>query len=131
MIAFLDWFDQSENKKWRIVFFVSMSLLMSFAPLAQLALVYSPRETFAFMRPVIPSIVSYLVGIIFYGTRFPECMLPTNTPRLAWLGGGSHAVWHLFVVWAISLHRNALPALKYGVSGAVSAVSGVCPVPAA
>ncbi|KAH9978680.1 hemolysin-III related-domain-containing protein [Lactifluus volemus] len=134
MIAFLDWFDQSENKvfmKWRIVFFVSMSVLMSFAPLAQLVLVYSLRETFAFIRPVIPSIVSYLVGIIFYGTRFPECMLPTNTPRLAWLGGGSHAVWHLFVVWAISLHRNALPALKYGVSGAVSAVSGVCPVPAA
>jgi adiponectin receptor len=124
---------------------------MSFVPLAQLALLYSPRETFAFIRaslystpcysattdfsadagPVIPSLASYVVGIVFYATHFPECMLPTNSPRLAWLGGGSHAVWHLFVVWAISLHRNALPALKYGVSGAVSAVSGVCPVPAA
>jgi Haemolysin-III related len=93
---------------------------------------YSTTANFlADAGPVIPSIVSYIVGLIFYATRFPERMLPTNTPRLTWLGGGSHALWHLFIVWAISLHRNALPALKYGVSGAVSAISGVCPVPAA
>jgi adiponectin receptor len=135
-------------QKWRVAFFLSTSVLMLFSPLAHLALLYSFRETFAFIRaslyfppcystiadfltdvgPIIPSLMSYIVGLIFYATRFPECILPTNTPRLAWLGGGSHALWHLFIVWAISLHRNALPALKYGVSGAVS---GVCPVPAA
>ncbi|KAH9978681.1 hemolysin-III related-domain-containing protein [Lactifluus volemus] len=128
LVAFLDWFGRRENKKWRVAFFLSTSVLMLFSPLAHLALLYSFRETFAFIRPIIPSLMSYIVGLIFYATRFPECILPTNTPRLAWLGGGSHALWHLFIVWAISLHRNALPALKYGVSGAVS---GVCPVPAA
>jgi adiponectin receptor len=70
-----------------------------------------------------PSVASYLAGLLFYATHFPECALPVTSPRLAWLGGGSHALWHVFVVWAISLHRNALPALKHGVSGAAT---GVC-----
>lgn len=72
-----------------------------------------------------PSITSYVTGLLFYATRFPECLLPVKSPRLAWLGGGSHALWHIFIVLAISLHRDALPVLKDGILGAATSV---CPV---
>jgi adiponectin receptor len=75
------------------------------------------------LGPVIPSLASYIAGLLFYATRFPECVLPINSPHLAWLGGGSHALWHIFIVWAISLHRDALPLLKAGFLGSAT---GVC-----
>jgi len=74
--------------------------------------------------PVIPSLASYVAGLLFYATRFPECMFPVKSPHLAWLGGGSHVLWHLFIVLAIALHRDALSLLKDGVSG--SSPAGVC-----
>lgn len=72
-----------------------------------------------------PSLASYITGLLFYATRFPECALPINSPSLAWLGGGSHALWHIFIVQAISLHRDALHLLKDGVPGSTT---GVCSV---
>jgi adiponectin receptor len=69
-----------------------------------------------------PSVASYVTGLLFYATRFPECVLPVNSPRLAWLGGGSHALWHIFIVRAISLHRDALPLLKDGIVGGATSV---------
>jgi len=129
IVPFWEWFDRSENKKWRIVFFVTMTVLITLGPLTQLTLLHSLRDTLAFIRPIAPSIASYVAGLLFYSTRFPECALPVDSPRLAWLGGGSHALWHIFIVWAISLHRDALPALKDGISGAATGVSGICLVP--
>ena len=68
--------------------------------------------------PVTPSILSYIAGLVFYATNFPECALPVRwAPRAAWLGGGSHAIWHAFIVLAISQHRAALGLLKYGIGG--------------
>ncbi|KAI0305664.1 hemolysin-III related-domain-containing protein [Multifurca ochricompacta] len=125
VIPFWDWFNSSENKKWRITIFLSMTFSITLGPLVQLALLHSARDTFAFIRPVIPSLASYVAGLLFYATRFPECVLPVDSPRLAWLGGGSHALWHIFIVWAISLHRDALPVLKDGVLGATT---GICPL---
>ena len=75
--------------------------------------------------PVVPSLTSYVTGLLFYATRFPECVLPIDSPGLAWLGGGSHALWHIFIVRAISLHRDALPALK---DAALGTSTGVCPL---
>jgi hypothetical protein len=37
-------------QKWRIGYFVCMTISIWFVPLAQHALIYSPRETFAFVR---------------------------------------------------------------------------------
>ncbi|KAN0116363.1 hypothetical protein V8E52_005982 [Russula decolorans] len=48
-------------------------------------------------------------------TCFPECALPINSPCLAWLGG-SHALWHIFIGRAISLHSTSLLSLKGGVT---------------
>lgn len=75
--------------------------------------------------PIIPSLASYIAGLLFYATHFPECVLPIDSPRFAWLGGGSHALWHIFIVWAISLHRDGLTLLKEGVLGSAT---GVCSV---
>jgi len=121
VVPFWDWFNGSKNKKWRIIIFLSMTFVVALGPLTQLALLHSVHETAAFIRPVVPSLTSYVTGLLFYATRFPECVLPVDSPRLAWLGGGSHALWHIFIVRAISLHRDALPALKDG-------ITGVCPL---
>ena len=75
--------------------------------------------------PVAPSLTSYVTGLLFYANRFPECLFPVNSPRLAWLSGGSHGLWHIFIVRAISLHRDAIPALK---DGALGTSAGVCPL---
>lgn len=69
IIPFWDWFDRNENKvfiivspfraariddtylqKWRIAFFVSMTVLITLGPLAQLTLLHSLRDTLAFIR---------------------------------------------------------------------------------
>jgi Haemolysin-III related len=74
--------------------------------------------------PTFPSLSSYLIGLFFYFTHFPERYLSGRYMWLDWLGGGSHAIWHGFVVLAISQHRNAMGALKQGVEGLV--VDGRC-----
>ncbi|PSR78756.1 hypothetical protein PHLCEN_2v7291 [Hermanssonia centrifuga] len=40
---------------------------------------------------------------------------PGHTHWLDWLGGGSHAIWHLCIVVAISLHRRAMDDMKQGI----------------
>ncbi|KAI0044231.1 HlyIII-domain-containing protein [Auriscalpium vulgare] len=122
VLPFAEWFNKPTHKRWRIVFFVSLAFT-AVAPLTHLAILHSTREMFAFIRPVVPSLASYIVGLVFYATHFPECVLaPRWAPQLAWLGGGSHAIWHAFIVLAISQHRAAMPLLKGGL------VDGVCPV---
>lgn len=73
-----------------------------------------------------PSLASYTTGLVFYATHFPERALPTRwAPRLAWLGGGSHAIWHACIVLAISQHRAALPVLRRGAAfGVLEAGAG-------
>jgi adiponectin receptor len=36
-----------------------------------------------------------------------------------WIGGGSHAIWHISIVVAIWLHRSAITALSEGLSGEI------------
>jgi adiponectin receptor len=119
------------------------------------------------IAPISPSLASYLIGLVFYVTHFPECCLSPGhasaspigiTPTindtenkngkdgqdnnvaqnvrnivheqheqpgkvsalLRWLdlmGGGSHAIWHMFIVLAIYQHKAGMPALKRGFAG--------------
>jgi adiponectin receptor len=40
--------------------------------------------------PVIPSLVSYVIGLIFYATHFPECIIPEKMRyRLDHMGLGN------------------------------------------
>ena len=70
--------------------------------------------------PVVPSLLAYVAGLVFYATHFPECVLssPGQVHWLDWLGGGSHAIWHVCIVIAISLHRNAMDHMKLGIRAA-------------
>ena len=115
--------DGSRPQHWRIAFFVSLAL-SGFAPLVQLARAHSFHEMVAFISPIVPSLTSYVVGLIFYATHFPECVLATRWPSLRWLdwlGGGSHAIWHVCIVLAISLHKQGMEVMKRGI-GAECAV---------
>lgn len=80
--------------------------------------------------PVFPSIVSCLVGLVFYITHFPECLFaahvraPGGHSIWSWmdrLGGGSHAIWHALIVLGISQYRGALDLLEGGVGGVLAA----------
>jgi adiponectin receptor len=69
--------------------------------------------------PVIPSLCSYCIGLIFYATHFPECLLADRWAHwLDWLGGGSHAIWHAWIVLAISQHRHAMREFQHGIAPA-------------
>lgn len=67
--------------------------------------------------PVWPSLISYLIGLTFYVTNIPERFLSEQSSHwLDWCGGGSHAIWHVFIVLAISQHRAAIASLREGIS---------------
>ncbi|KAH7888863.1 hemolysin-III related-domain-containing protein [Phlebopus sp. FC_14] len=115
VLPFFKWFNDRAYKPWRIAFFVSMAFT-SVAPLAVLAYFHSTWQVIVFVNPVWPSIISYLIGLIFYATHIPERFLSDRYSHwLDWCGGGSHAIWHAFIVLAISQHRTAIVALRNGI----------------
>ncbi len=83
--------------------------------------------------PVVPSLVSYVSGLVFYATHVPERFLTEKwRQRLDAVGGGrsvfmpdqkycsylhsgSHCIWHCFIVLAVSQHKSAIRVMKDGV----------------
>ncbi|KAI0675346.1 HlyIII-domain-containing protein [Trametes maxima] len=117
ILPFTDWFNQREYRHLRIAFFVSLAF-SGLAPLFTLAYHHSLRAMGAFISPIVPSFAAYIIGLLFYATHFPECILAPRWPSfhwLDWLGGGSHAIWHVCIVLAISLHKQGMEAMKAGV----------------
>ncbi|OBZ70865.1 Uncharacterized protein C30D11.11 [Grifola frondosa] len=117
ILPFTGWFNQYEYRLYRILFFVTLAFT-SIAPLAHLAKLHSPAQMFDFISPIAPSFASYIAGLVFYATHFPECYLATRWPTvhwLDWLGGGSHAIWHVFIVLAISQHKSGMAQMKSGI----------------
>ena len=115
IFPFFQWFDDPAYKHFRILFFLCMGFT-AVGPLAALAYLHSYQEVIAFAAPVWPSIVSYLIGLVFYATHFPERYLSARYAKwLDWCGGGSHAIWHGFVVLAISQHRAAIGEMRSGI----------------
>ncbi|KAK7472932.1 inc metabolism membrane protein [Stygiomarasmius scandens] len=116
---FTDWFNRAEYRGWRIVFFLSLAF-SSLAPLATLAILHSVREMLDFMAPVVPSLVSYLIGLAFYASHVPERFLPQRwSSKLDIIGGGSHCIWHCFIVLAVSQHKAAIQMIKDGIQCSV------------
>ncbi|KAI6169330.1 hemolysin-III related-domain-containing protein [Pisolithus thermaeus] len=112
---FFQWFNDPAYRHLRILFFVSLAFT-SAAPIAVLSYLHSPWQVKLFLDPVWPSIISYLIGLVFYATRFPERLLSERFSHyLDWCGGGSHAIWHAFIVLAIKQHREAIASLRNGV----------------
>ncbi|KAI0645744.1 HlyIII-domain-containing protein [Trametes meyenii] len=117
ILPFTDWFNRREYRHLRIAFFVSLAF-SGLAPLLTLAYNHSLHAMGAFISPIVPSFAAYIVGLLFYATHFPECVLAPRWPSfhwLDWLGGGSHAIWHVCIVLAISLHKQGMEAMKAGV----------------
>jgi adiponectin receptor len=115
VFPFLKWFNDIKYRHIRIVFFLCMAFT-AIAPLAVLAYLHSLRQVIAYINPIWPSLISYVIGLVFYATHIPERFLSERfTHWLDWCGGGSHAIWHVFIVLAISQHRTAMASLREGI----------------
>ncbi|KAG8755876.1 hypothetical protein FRC12_010747, partial [Ceratobasidium sp. 428] len=91
ILPFQGWFNERRNKKWRIAFFL-VCACSAVVPLAHMSFRHSIGGMWGFIRPVVPSLASYLIGLVFYATHFPECCFP------GWFDwAGSHAIWHVFI----------------------------------
>lgn len=90
------------------------------APLAHLTYYFGFRAMLDFIAPTAPSLLSYIIGLVFYVSHVPERFAYCNESisRLTdWLGGGSHAIWHAFIVLAIYQHKWGMREMKAGVGG--------------
>lgn len=88
------------------------------APLSVLIYLHGSSRSLAFVGPVFPSVASYVIGLVFYATHIPERWMSRNNSKLSrfldYLGGGSHAIWHVFIVIAIAQHKTAIGHMKAG-----------------
>ncbi|EUC58338.1 hemolysin-III-like protein [Rhizoctonia solani AG-3 Rhs1AP] len=101
ILPFQGWFNERRNKKWRIAFFL-LCACSAMVPLGHLSYKHSFSRMWEFIGPLVPSLLSYLTGLVFYATHFPECCFP------GWFDwAGSHAIWHVFIVIAIREHWKA------------------------
>ncbi|TDL26076.1 HlyIII-domain-containing protein [Rickenella mellea] len=118
VFPFMKWFNAREHRGKRVVFFLGLAFT-GIAPLAHLSWLYSTSTVLSYIRPVLPSLLSYVIGLGFYMSHIPERFLSGNDlwSRLTdgWLGGGSHAIWHGFIVLAIYQHKWAMEELRGGV----------------
>ncbi|GAA5876655.1 hypothetical protein JCM16303_003616 [Sporobolomyces ruberrimus] len=96
------WFNLREYKAYRIAFFVALAA-SAIAPVTHRALLTGFVDTLWFYSPAIPSVLAYLVGLIFYAHQFPECCAPGH-----WNWGSSHNLWHIAIVIAVWLHWRAM-----------------------
>ncbi|GAA5902622.1 hemolysin III family protein [Sporobolomyces salmoneus] len=96
------WFNQREYKAYRIAFFVALAA-SAIAPVTHRALLEGFFDTLWFYSPAIPSVLSYLFGLVFYAHQFPECCAPGD-----WNWGNSHNWWHCAIVVAVWLQWRAI-----------------------
>ncbi|KAJ7250765.1 hemolysin-III related-domain-containing protein [Mycena rebaudengoi] len=116
ILPFMGWFDKYENRFLRLGFFVSL-VFSAIAPIAGIAILHSPTEMLRFIVPIFPTLISCVAGMIFYAAHIPErFMSETGRKRLDKFGGGSHAIWHAFIVLAISQWREGLSIMREGVT---------------
>ncbi|KAF8813961.1 hypothetical protein BYT27DRAFT_7180754 [Phlegmacium glaucopus] len=101
IFPFMSWFNLPEYRLYRIYFFLTLAF-SAIGPMIALSILHSSKEMFSFIAPVIPSLLSYVIGLIFYVTQFPECILSANVRRrLDSIGGGKWWFSHYLAL----LHR--------------------------
>ncbi|KAJ7217692.1 hemolysin-III related-domain-containing protein, partial [Mycena pura] len=118
ILPFCEWFNRVENRAWRVAFFVGLSL-SALAPLAGIAALQGWDAMMRFVAPVGPSLVFYFVGLVFYAMQIPECFIGVNGRRgrlvhiaIDLCGAGSHAIWHVFIVFAMRAHRDGIREMR-------------------
>ncbi|KAJ7919781.1 hypothetical protein B0H13DRAFT_229271 [Mycena leptocephala] len=69
-----------------------------------------------FVAPVGPSLLYYIVGLVVYATQVPERFLGGRGGWVGWVsdmcGGGSHGIWHIFIVLAMRAHRDGIREMR-------------------
>ncbi|KAJ7890204.1 hemolysin-III related-domain-containing protein [Mycena olivaceomarginata] len=94
--------------------FSSRFVFCAAAPVAGLALLYGASAMAAFVAPLLPTLGSCALGVVFYALHVPERFLAPGgrwARRLERIGGGSHAIWHACIVLGIAQWREALSSL--------------------
>ncbi|ELU39545.1 HlyIII domain-containing protein [Rhizoctonia solani AG-1 IA] len=92
LLSLMTWPLFGPDPKWRIAFFL-LCACSAMVPLGHLSYKHSFSRMWEFIDPLVPSLASYLTGLAFYATHFPECCFP------GWFDwAGSHAIWHVFIV---------------------------------
>ncbi|KAJ7919789.1 hypothetical protein B0H13DRAFT_2268380 [Mycena leptocephala] len=115
VLPFCDWFNRVENRPWRLAFFVGISF-SALAPLAGIAALQGWDTMIRFVAPVGPSLLYYIVGLVVYATQVPERFLGGRRGWVGWVsdmcGGGSHGIWHIFIVLAMRAHRDGIREMR-------------------
>lgn len=102
-IPWYPWFDDPKNRTLKIMLFIFMAL-SGVLPFTHAALLHGLGPVIEFYKPVIPSVASYITGVVLYGFRIPECWAPGRFDII----GHSHQLWHIAIVLAILLHYRAI-----------------------
>ncbi|WFD31019.1 inc metabolism membrane protein [Malassezia sp. CBS 17886] len=103
ILPWAPWFDDPKNRSVRISLFIFMAL-MGLVPFTHGALLHGVRPMAAFFQPVVPSLLSYVVGVFVYALRLPERFAPGRFDIV----GHSHQLWHVAIVLAIGFHYRAI-----------------------
>ncbi|KAF8319336.1 HlyIII-domain-containing protein [Clavulina sp. PMI_390] len=85
VVPFMNWFNDRRNKKWRIVFFLSLCFA-SFFPLGHLCWAKGLFHTLEFIAPISRSVSCYVMGLVLYTFHLPESAVifqPKPTQPLA------------------------------------------------
>ncbi|KAJ7146995.1 hemolysin-III related-domain-containing protein [Mycena epipterygia] len=123
VLPFMAWFDRYENRLWRLAFFLAL-VFCAAAPIAGIALLHGLRAMSVLVAPILPTLASCAVGLVFYALHIPECFL---TPAGKWqrrlesVGAGSHAIWHACIVLGMAQWRAALAPMRAGIVLAATA----------
>jgi len=101
-IPFFSWFSHEGYRNFRISIFISMAFT-SIIPVCHAIILRGWIPTWNFFYPEAMSNLTYLVGVVFFLYHIPECWFP------GWFDyiGGSHQLWHLFVIYGILGHHQA------------------------
>ena len=97
------WFNDPSYRSIRIAMFIGMAC-MGFVPFVHGAVLHGFGPMVRFYGPVVPSLLSYIAGVVVYGLRWPERLAPGKFDIV----GHSHQLWHLAIVLAIYLHYKAV-----------------------
>lgn len=101
-VPWAKWFNERENKGWRIAVFLGMCFT-SLLPFAHATFEHGFGKTLRFLSPILPSLACYIVGLVFYATNWPERRWPGKFD--IWLH--AHQIWHVSIVLAILFHYRA------------------------
>lgn len=103
VLPWAPWFNDIRFRTVRILLFILMAF-MGVVPFVHGAFLHGSGPMAKFFSPIIPSIFSYLIGVVLYAFRFPERLAPGRFDLI----GHSHQLWHVAIVLAILFHYRAI-----------------------